>query len=221
MFRRPGFILFLVSALTVGLFGFGVWAVGWSGWLSVDTIEVKGAKLLAEQDVIAAANLRLGVSQALIDTADVAEQIAGLPQVGQVQVLRKWPHGLEITIAEREAKVSVRYGTGYLFADADGVVFSGGPSNNKKLLQVSAPPDRDLLCDILAVHGALSKETAGRVQSISATTRDSITLHLSKSVTVNWGSVSEPELKSQVLDLMLEQDGNRIDVSAPATPTIR
>jgi cell division protein FtsQ len=221
--RHPSqrFIFVLVALLTAAV----VVAAGWVCWLSpvfaVAEIKVTGVKLLSKDAVVAASGVVLGTPQPLIDTAEIADRVAGLPKVAKVQVNRIWPDKLEISIAERVAQLEIPYFSGYLFADASGVVFDGGAKAKNLLRVVAAPDNPRLLQDCLGVAESLSPATAKKFNYVSAQSMDSITLHLDKGVIVNWGTAEQSALKSQVLDALLKQAGRHYDVSVPASPTVR
>jgi cell division protein FtsQ len=222
--RKPPsqrFVFALVALLTVA----AVVVCGCVFWLSpvfaLAEVEVSGVKLLSKAEVVAASGVVLGTPQPLVDTAAVADRVAGLPAVAKVQVNRIWPDKLEIAIAERVARMEIPYYSGYLFADASGVVFDGGTKAKSLLRVVAAQDNSRLLQDCLRVSEALSPATVKKFSYISAQSMDSITLHLDKGVIVNWGTAEQSALKSQVLDALLKQAGRHYDVSVPASPTVR
>ncbi len=60
-----------------------------------------------------------------------------------------------------------------------------------------------------------------RCSSISASTKDSIILDLTKGRTVTWGSAGNAERKLTVLNSLLQISAKEYDVSAPDQPTTR
>jgi cell division protein FtsQ len=60
-----------------------------------------------------------------------------------------------------------------------------------------------------------------QLQSISASTKDSIILDLSKGRTVTWGSAGNAERKLAVLNSLLRISAKQYDISAPDQPTTR
>ena len=79
----------------------------------------------------------------------------------------------------------------------------------------------DLLADLAVVVGDLTPELRDVVRSISAETKDSIELKLTKGRTVMWGSSEQGPLKAQVLAVLLEQEGTVYNVAAPERPSVR
>ncbi|MEA4943005.1 MAG: FtsQ-type POTRA domain-containing protein [Propionicimonas sp.] len=220
--RRRRWLAWLVAVLGAGLIGAAVYLVGFSPVLAVARVTITGTEVASRKDVSAAAQVGLGTPLVRVDTAGVAERVAGLPPVAEVEVAREWPDGLRIAVTERVARLAVRSGTGYLVADATGVVFDTAKSLPKDLIRVDADPaDRQRLVDAGTVYSALSERTAKKVEAIEARGRDSITLRLSGGQRVIWGSAEQSALKAEVIDALLPEGGRVFDVSAPSHPTRR
>ncbi len=64
-------------------------------------------------------------------------------------------------------------------------------------------------------------ELRSQVQLVSATSKDSITLDLTKGRTVTWGSAVSAKRKLVVLGSLLQISAKGYDVSAPDQPTTR
>jgi len=208
--------------LAAALVGAAVYVVGFSPVLAAKAVTITGTKVLTKQDVLAAAGVEVGTPLARVDTAAVAGRVAGLPAVAEVTVVRDWPNTLRITLTERKPRLAIPASSGYLIADASGVVFEAVSSAPSGLIVVDATAtDRALLADVGTVFSALSTDTAAKVSRLQADTRDSIVLHLSDGSRVIWGSAEQSPLKSQVLDDLLPLGGTVFDVSAPAFPTRR
>lgn len=220
--RRRRWLQWLWLALVLAVVAGVVYLVWFSPVLAVARVEISGTGVLSEQEVSQAAAVELGTPLVRVDVAGVAERVAGLPPVAEVSVTRQWPDQLTIAVAEREARLAIASGSGYLIADASGVVFDTAKSRPKGLVLVDANPrDQRALADAGVVFSSLSEKTAARVTVVQARGRDSITLQLQKGIRVFWGSAEQSELKSEVLDVLLQQEGTVLDVSAPTHPTRR
>ncbi len=216
VFRALGWVL--AAAVAAGL----VYLVAFSPVLAAKAVSVSGTRVLSKQDVLAAAGVAVGTPLARVDTGAVAGRVAGLPPVAQVTVVRGWPDTLQIAVTERKARLAIPASSGYLVADASGVVFDAVADAPSGLVQVNAPAtNRELLADIGTVFSTLSADTAAKVSRVEADTTDSIVLRLSDGSRVIWGSAEQSALKSQVLDDLLPLGGQVFDVSAPAFPTRR
>ena len=210
------------AALTVVLLGVAVWALWFSPLLAVRTVEVHGQDLVTAAQVRELAAVPEGVSLLALDTGAIAGRVSGLAPVAEVAVTRVWPDRLRIDVTERVPQLAISSGTGYLIADADGVVFDARGSVPAGLVPVAADPaDSDALVAAGTVYSALSPATAGRLTSIDVAGRDSISLRLRGGEVVFWGSAEDSELKAQVVDALLPLGGTRFDVSAPGHPTRR
>ncbi len=199
-----------------------IYLVAFSSVLAVQTVSVTGTKILAEQDVLKAAGVGLGTPLARVDVEAVAARVAGLPPVSEVTITRAWPNTLKIALNERKARLVIPAASGYLLADAAGVVFEAVPDAPGGLMVVDAQPtDLALLADVGTVVSALSADTAAKVSRVEAASTDSIVLRLTDGSRVIWGSAEQSALKSQVLDDLLPLGGKVFDVSAPAFPTRR
>ena len=220
--RRRRWLQWLWIALGIALLAGAVYLVGFSPLLAVSRVEISGTKIVSTKEVSQAAAVELGTPLIRLDLDGIAERVAGLPPVAEVSVTRQWPGQLTVAIVEREARLAIASGSGYLIADASGVVFDTATSRPKGLVQVEADPrDQQTLADSGVVFSSLSEKTAAKVTVIQARGRDAIALRLEKGVRVFWGSAEQSELKAQVIDVLLEQDGTVFDVSAPAHPTRR
>lgn len=220
--RRRRWLKWLVAGLVVAAVAAAAYVVGFSSVLAVDRLTISGTDVASSDQVTEAAAVSLGTPLVQVDVEGVAERVAGLPPVAEVRVTRQWPDELRIEVTERLPRLAISSGTGYLIADAAGVVFDTAKSLPKDLVRLEADPDdQQTLVDAGVVFSALSPDTAAKVSVIEADGRDSITLRLRGGARVIWGSAEQSELKSQVIDVLLKQGGSVYNVSAPAYPTRR
>ena len=220
--RRRAWLRWVLVGLGVAVVAAVGYVVGFSPVLAVARVSITGTDVTTPEEVSAAAAVPLGTPLIRLDVDAIAERVAGLPPVAQVSVSRRWPDTVDIGITERQARLAIESGTGYLIADSAGVVFDTAKSLPKGLVRVQADPnDQQTLVDAAVVYSSLSAATAKQVASIQARGRDSITLRLRDGARVFWGSADQSELKAQVIDVLLEEGGSVFDVSAPAYPTRR
>ena len=220
--RRRAWLQWALVGLAVAVLGAAVYVVGFSPVLAVTRVSISGTDILSPEEVSAAAAVPLGTPLVRLDLDGIAGRVAGLPPVAEVSVTRHWPDAVAVEVSERVARLAIESGTGFLVADASGVVFDTAKSLPKGLVRVEADPgDRQTLVDAAVVYSSLSSATAKKLSSIQARGRDSITLRLRGGERVLWGSAEQSELKSQVIDVLLDEGGTTFDVSAPAYPTRR
>lgn len=220
--RRRRWLRWLAVVLLLAAVVGAGWLVAFSPVLSAKAVTVSGAHLLTKDEVLAAAAVPVGTPMVRIDTSAVADRVAGLPPVAEVNVTRSWPGTIRIVVAERKARLAIPAGGGYLLADATGVVFQAVKSPASGLVVVDADPsDQQVLVDVGTVFSALSPQTQALVSRLAAPSRDGIELRLKDGRRVIWGSAEDSSLKSEVLDALLPLGGTEFNVSAPAFPTRR
>lgn len=198
-----------------------VWVVGWSPVFATRSVEVRGTSLLTRDEVLARAAVPLGVPVARQETRAIARRAATLRAVDQVHVARSWPHSIVITVTERRPILQRRDAGRYVWSDAQGLVIHEASAPQAGLVTVEASDDRRLLTDLASVAAALTPALRAQLDHISATSPDSITLHLRGKRTVVWGSSSESSTKAQVATALLSVKATVYDVSSPANPTSR
>ncbi len=204
-----------------------VWLIYFSSVLEVRTVSVEGETSLTGQQVRKAADVPLGGPLARVDLTAVEARVKAVPRVRVVEVSRSWPHEVTITIAERTAVMWVMVDGKYRGVDRLGVDFRSYGSKPKKLVEarVIAADAKQRLQTLQAMAAiadrirrddpALSKQ----VQAIAGSTKDSISLDLTRGRTVIWGSVAQGPRKLEVLEQLLEIDAKGYDISAPDQPT--
>jgi cell division protein FtsQ len=139
------------------------------------------------------------------------------------------PGTLVIHIVERTPLGVVASSSGFDVVDAAGVVLESNPSRPQglPLLQIDEEgPAGTGFAAMAEVLVALPPEVLVQVDSISARTRDDVTLTLTGSdQRVVWGSASDSDRKALVLAALLGQFATagpgEYDVSAPGTAVFR
>ena len=203
--------------------GLGAYAVWFSSWLTAQQVAVTGAEQLAAAEVEQAAGVPLGEPLARIDLDAVRTRLESLAIVKSVDVVRGWPHTVEITIEERQAVAVVQIGTSLRGLDSDGVVFRDfrtAPPDLPRVL-TSSGASSEALREAAAVVSALPEDLGPRVDHVSVASVDQIELVLRDGRTVVWGSAEESEQKAEVLAVLLGQQARTYDVSVPGNPTTR
>ena len=221
--RRSGRRLLVVLTLVVALVCFGTWVVFFSSWLAADKVAVTGTTTtLSATEVESAAHVPLGTPLFRVDLSRIRTAVAALPAVKTVSVRRVWPHTVAIAIRERQP-VACRYHDGaWQVLDLQGVAFRASAARPPGLpvLAVDASSPDDLLQQTAEVAAALPAALAWQTRRITATTMDSIDLHLKRGSVVRWGSATDSDRKVEVLTaLMVNGKASHYDVSVPSQPT--
>ena len=220
--RRWRLLLGAVVALVVLLIAAGGWLIGYSSWLSTQSVTVQGARVATPQQVLQAADVPVGVPLARQDLAGIARRVAAVPAVETVHVERGWPDTVAISVTERTAVLAVRQPDGLLLMDRHGVGFDTVASLPAGVVLAEVDPDRQaLLVDVGAVASALPPALQRKVARIQAASPAAITLVLKSGVQVTWGGPGDSQLKARVTSALLKRNPRAIDVSAPHTPATR
>lgn len=194
------------------------WVLLLSGWLAVDRVVVVGQSRLEVAQVQEAVAVAPGTPLARVDTRAVADRVAQLAPVGEVQVLRSWPGTLRVELTERVPAAGVVGAGGVQLVDASGVVFATEPALPRGLvrLQVDEPgPEDPATRAALQVHADLPEGLRNRVRTVSAESPASVVLVLADDRRVVWGSPGDTETKAAATEALLRMEGTVFDVSAP------
>jgi cell division protein FtsQ len=218
-----------LAVLAVVVLGGLIWVVMFSSVLAVRRVAVDGETTLQESQVRRAADVRVGQPLARIDVPAIEARVAAMERVEDVSVSRSWLHTVRITVVERTPVAWIRVGGDIRGLDRYGIDFRTYTREPKGLLeaQVTAADPRQRQQTLAAVTAIIQliedKDPAlrRRVQAITAASKDSIELDLTRGDTVVWGSRADSTHKLEVLRALLRIDAQRYDVSAPDQPTTR
>jgi cell division protein FtsQ len=221
--RRRKALAFIVIALVLALLGAGVWGVYFSTALVTKRVNVVGTHNLTRTQVSLAAQVPLGVPLVRQDLDAIAERTTTLPALESAAVTRDWPSTITVTVVERRPVLGVRQASGYVVVDKYGVAYQTQPVLPPEVLLAEVNSgDTPLLSEMAIVAAALPHKLRGKVDRITASSRDSIALVLKSGRMVTWGSSADSELKAQIMDALLKQKPkSSIDVSSQHNPTIR
>jgi cell division protein FtsQ len=207
----------------VGLVAGVVWLVFFSSVLAVKGVQVEGTGVLDPREVRHVAAVPTGAPLASVDLEAVAARVEALAPIQDVDVSRAWPDRIRIDVTERVA-VAVVDQAGVLHGvDEEGVMFRRYPSRppSLPLLRVGAATQADALAEAARVVETLPAAIASRVEYVSVSTVDTISLRLRSGQTVQWGSADESGHKAEVLAVLLRQKASMYDVSVPGQPVTR
>lgn len=213
----------LVAVAVVAAIAGLAWLFLFSSVLAVKGVQVEGTGVLDPREVRASAQVPSGAPLATVDLAAVEARVQGLAPVLEVDVSRSWPDRIRIDVTERVAVAVVDQGGVFRGVDELGVLFRQYPSRppSLPLLRIAATTEADALAEAARVVEMLPGDLAGRVEFLTVSTVDTISLRLRSGQIVNWGSADESAQKAEVLAVLLEQKARVYDVSVPGQPIVR
>ena len=225
--RRRRWIRVAVGVLVVAAVGVLVWLVWFSSVLAVRDVEVAGRTTLKQAQVLRVAQVPQGRPLARVDVEAIEQRVSSLDRVDTVEVGRSWPHTISISIVERKSVVWARVDGQIRGIDRNGIAFRTYESPPKGLLEATIDVTEararlqtsESLTAVVALIGRKDPALRRQVESVTAASKDSIELKLTKGRTVVWGSRDDGRRKLQVLTPLLRLEASRYDVSAPDQPT--
>jgi len=216
---------------TVGVVGLGVvvalvalsLAAVYSPLLSLREIRVEGTRSLDPAAIVDAIDDQLGTPLALLDEDELRAQLGAFTVIRSYATEILPPGTLIVHIVERAPIGVVVAGDRFATVDAAGVVLATSPQrpDGMPLILVAADrPDDAAFAAVAEVLLALPAQVAVEVDSITASTRDDVTLTLTSSEQrVVWGSAADSDRKARVLAALVAIHGGSgagtYDVSAP------
>jgi cell division protein FtsQ len=191
--------------------------------MSARSVVVAGTVAVTPEEVLDAAQVKVGTPLLQINTNEVADRVAAIRRVAVARVQRQYPSALKITITERIPLAVKDLADGPHLFDRDGVDFATAPPPpGLTYLDVADPGSADPATKAaLQVLTALRPEVAGQVGRIAAPSVASITLTFSDGRVVIWGTMDRTEEKAEKLAALLTQPGRTYDLSSPDLPTVK
>ena len=214
----------LLATVLMGVIGVGLALVLYfTPMMSARNVVVVGTGAGTPEEVLDAAQVRVGTPLLQINTNQVADRVAAIRRVAIARVQRQYPSALRITITERVPLAVKDFPDGPHLFDRDGVDFATAPPPpGLTYLDVADPAPTDAATKAaLQVLTALRPEVAGQVGRIAAPSVASITLTFSDGRVVIWGTMDRTEEKAEKLAALLTQPGRTYDLSSPDLPTVK
>lgn len=229
----------LLGVLAIGVAAFGVWALYGSPWLRVERVSVSGAEKLTVDQVREVADIGLNKPMAAVDKGAAERRLtSSLRRIDTVDVVRDWPHGVNIKLTERTpAAVSQRPGHKGQFLEVDaegvryGVVAKRPPGVPLLVMDLGKATDNRrfgadrLRREAVSVSAELPASARKDTQAIRVRSFDSITVELTADRMVMWGSSEYGAAKAKSLRALMKAhnksgDARYFDVSVPSAPAV-
>ena len=204
----------------------GIWAAYFSSWLEVKGVDVEGDHAMASPTLVKRfADVPIGKPLITADLDGVRLRIlANLPVVRSVDVSREWPDKILIKVTERTPVAVVSIGGRLRALDDTGAVFWHYTSPPPGLPRVTstAGTDSEALSEAAKVAASLPSVLNRRVDHVTVSTVDDISLQLRDGRTVVWGGSADSSIKARVLLALLKSNpsASKYDVSVPGQPVV-
>ncbi|MEW2045390.1 FtsQ-type POTRA domain-containing protein [Streptomyces sp. NPDC005476] len=228
--------MIIILALAVVLLGAGAgWVLYGSQWLRVQRVSVTGTDVLTVQQVREAAAVPVGSPLVSVDTDAIEARLrAELPRIDSVDVVRSWPHGIDLKVTERTPVLLVRKGSAFVEVDDEGVRFATVSEAPKgvPLLDMAVSSSRSaaaslrrfgearLVREAVEAAGSLPAAVTRATRVVKVRSYDDISLELTGGRTVAWGSAENGAAKGRTLTALMKAApaARHFDVSAPTAP---
>ena len=166
----------------------------------------------------------VGTPLARLDRGDLADRVEALPLVATAEVLPSWPDGLEVRVVERRPVAVIARTGRFTLVDGEGQRLMDVPEAPGDLPELTRSTERAgdrAVGAAVAVLEQMPPELRSQVATTEARTADSVTLTLRSGQAVVWGGAGQSQEKAEVLAVLLTQEAEVYDVSAPKTPVLR
>ncbi len=219
----------VASAVAAVLLAVGLgWLALFSPWLVVEQVRLEGLDRVPEASVHQVVDAEVGRPMVLLDPQAVGRRVAALPLVREVEVSRRWPATVVVSVHERVAVAVVPApagGSGYRLVDRDGVDVESASRRPGGLpyLDVNvAQAGPAALVAALEVQAQLPLALQTQLREIGATSPDGVWFSVRNGAKVTWGDAtrSEEKLAALTAAVAASPTAATYDVSAPSAPAV-
>ena len=221
--------MLVVVLLTVFLTAVAGWLLGWSSILTVKQIEVVGVSAnspIKSESIIALSGIRINEPMARLSGASVERELAQIPRIKSISLLRHWPHTVVLVIQERVPTAAIVKGNEFQLIDSESNQYATVAVLPTAVPTVLITGDyKTGLKSAMSVITELPVLIRSQLTHVESSGTDGVQLTLRKGARIIWGSSEDFGLKSRVLATLLTGAGaNKVkifDVSAPFAPTTK
>ncbi len=198
--------------------------------LALRTITVEGTSRIDPTQVQTAVAGQLGTPLALVDFTRLTQELGAFPLIRSYVTETVPPDTLIIRIVERQPVGVVLRGGSYDLVDPAGVTIASSPERPAGVPFIElggANVDSTGFRSVVEVLLALPADLLGRIDSITASTQDDVTMVLlGGGQRVQWGDAEDSAKKARVLTLLIAATADTstagtYDVSAPSNAVFR
>ena len=195
------------------------WSLYQSKWFLTDTVTIQGLSRLSADQVSVIANAPTGKPLVGQDLTGISDRLKDLPEIKAVLVERGWPTTLLITITERVPIAVAATATGFNLIDNEGKNSGVVVAPPEGLLVIAAAPESAAMTSAISILAALPADWP--ITSLAAPSQDNVVVNLATGAVITFGSGNDAEQKVKVANALLAQNYLTINVSAPASPSVR
>lgn len=223
--RRRRTIWLVSLGVLAALVGFTLVGV-YSPLMALRTIEVVGAKRIPAAQIVSALDGQLGTPLPLLDSARIRSELSGFRLIRSYVAESRPPGTLVVRIVEREPVGVIPSSAGFDLVDAAGVVIQSGAKAPAGYPAINAGAVGSAGFEAAAaVVTALPVGIRSQLRSVTAATKDDVTLTLIGGTRVVWGSAEKSAYKAVVLGALMvshpARDVGEYDVSSPDSAVLR
>ena len=182
-----------------------------SGATDVRHVEVVGASKATAARIDTIAHSAVGSPMLTVNTSQLSERVAALPQIAGVHVDRSWPNTLRVVVSERQPVLAVHESSGWVLIDRGGAPYLTVATPPAHVLTLTLPaasaarpdshdPGVHAAVDVVA---ALPANVRARVVGVEAPSTAGIRLRLRDGSTVVWGGAEDSARKARALAVLL------------------
>ncbi len=169
--KRQAFGIVLATSVAVGLLlGAG------QAWLRLERVTVRSSDVALAEEVSELIRVPEGANLLTTDLMQFVEQAQQCPRVGEVDVDRKLPDRLELTLHPRKPIMGLHHGGEYLLVDAEGVCLAWAKDPGQGVLRIDTLPDDAELGDASDVGGQFSGKWFRHSRALSLSREDAADL---------------------------------------------
>ncbi len=224
-----------IGAGVAALLALVAWILFFSPVLAVDRVSVTGTRLVDRADVERRLEPLRGEPLPRIGTGRVEGLLADVPGIAEVRSVAQPPTGVEVVVREETPVARKEAGDGVDVLLADGSVLSGiaDEAPGVGALPSMADPlpggDEAVRAEAARVLTTLPDAVRSRVETVGAGTPGQVRLGLDGGTVLVWGDDSHADLKGDVVEAFLDEDGGgpdlrrvkELDVTVPERPITR
>ncbi|MCU1443620.1 MAG: cell division protein FtsQ [Cryobacterium sp.] len=199
----------------------------YSPLMALRTIEVTGSNRIPADQIQAVLSEQLGTPLPLVDFGKVKADLSEFSLIRSYVTESRPPGTLVVRIVEREPVGVIPSEAGFDLVDAAGVVIQSAPERPEGYPTIDAragvgSPGFQAAAEVVA---ALPDSIRSQLETVTAATKDDVTLTLAGGSRVLWGSAEKSEYKAVVLGaLMVTSPAGSVaeyDVSSPDSAVLR